>query len=371
MSNNSQIFSSSSHTPVKRTAFVFSGGSSLGAVEVGLLKAITEKGIKADIVLGTSVGSLNGALYAYDPTLEGVKNLESIWHKVKFNDVFTPSPITPLKNLSTFGKYLISPKNIRKLLERSIPFTRLEETAIPFYAIATDLKTGREIVVNKGIALEALMSSIAIPMVYPPQYMHNMMLVDGGVVNNSPIATAVKLGANNIVVFHIGYPNTPDADPKNLEEVLARLFLYVLTRQLISDYHYYRTQVSIHILPSINDSRLDPFDFSHSKEWIDLAYQRAIEWLEQGGWESEELPDEFPCDVYSQELKFAEAVIPDKDKPAIARLGENLSEFSENVKDKWQEKLEDTSSNLKQSLEEKKSRLEKVIKKKGLKSWKK
>ena len=181
----------------------------------------------------------------------------------------------------------------------------------------------------------------------------------------------MKLGANNIVVFHIGYPNTPDADPKNLEEVLARLFLYVLTRQLISDYHYYRTQVSIHILPSINDSRLDPFDFSHSKEWIDLAYQRAIEWLEQGGWESEELPDEFPCDVYSQELKFAEAVIPDKDKPAIARLGENLSEFSENVKDKWQEKLEDTSSNLKQSLEEKKSRLEKVIKKKGLKSWKK
>ncbi|WP_457558845.1 patatin-like phospholipase family protein [Candidatus Harpocratesius sp.] len=333
-----------------KTAFVFSGGSSLGAIEVGLLKAIIEFGIKADFVLGTSVGSLNGAIFAYNPTIEGIEYLESVWNKVKFTDVFTPSPITPVKNLTTFGKYLISPKNIRKLIQRSLPFQLLEETTLPFYAVATDLKTGKEIVFNKGIALEALMSSIAIPMVYPPQYMHSMMLVDGGLVNNSAISTAIKLGAENIIVFPIGYPNTPDFYPKNLEQVLARTFLYILARQMISDYYHYRSQVSIHILPSPNDTRLDPFDFSHSKEWIDLAYQRAKAWFEKGGLNSDALPDEYPCDVYSQELHLAEAVIPDKDKPAIARLRENLEEISENMKEKWHEK----STIIKESFDEKK-----------------
>lgn len=336
----------------------------MGAVEVGLLKALTEKGIKADIVLGTSVGSLNGALYAYDPTLAGVEKMISIWHKVKFTDVFTPSPITPLKNLSTFGKYLISPKNIRKLLERTLPFERLEETALPFYPVTADMKTGREIVFDRGVAIEALMSSIAIPMVYPPQYMHNMMLVDGGLVNNTPISTAVKLGADNLVVFPVGYPNTPQQDPKNLEEVMARMFIYVLTRQMISDYHHYRSQVSIHVLPSINDARLDPFSFSNSKEWIELAYQRGKEWLENGGWNSLELPDEYPCDLYTQDLHLVESVVPEKDKPAIARLRENLSEISENVKEKWHEKWDETSTNLKETLEEKKYQLEKSFKKK-------
>ena len=98
-----------------KTAFVFSGGASLGALEVGMLKAIVEEGYKADMVFGSSVGSLNGAFYASDPTIEGVKLLEQIWRNIKTFDVFSPSVITPIKNLATFGQYLVSPKNLRKL----------------------------------------------------------------------------------------------------------------------------------------------------------------------------------------------------------------------------------------------------------------
>ena len=64
-----------------KTAFVFSGGASLGAVEAGALKAIVEHGIKADLVLGTSVGSLNGSMYAFNPTMEGVKDIEEVWQE--------------------------------------------------------------------------------------------------------------------------------------------------------------------------------------------------------------------------------------------------------------------------------------------------
>jgi len=73
-----------------KTAFVFSGGASLGAVEAGALKAIVEHGVQADMVLGTSVGSLNGAMYAYNPTLAGVKSIEDVWLNIKVWNVFPP-----------------------------------------------------------------------------------------------------------------------------------------------------------------------------------------------------------------------------------------------------------------------------------------
>ncbi|MHA1355983.1 MAG: patatin-like phospholipase family protein, partial [Candidatus Heimdallarchaeota archaeon] len=113
-----------------KTAFVFSGGASLGAVEAGALKAIVEHGIKADLVLGTSVGSLNGSMYAFNPTMEGVKDIEEVWLSIKFLNVFSPSPITPVINFTTAGQYAISPKNLRKLITEKLPFTNIEETKI-------------------------------------------------------------------------------------------------------------------------------------------------------------------------------------------------------------------------------------------------
>ncbi len=349
-----------------KTAFVFSGGASLGALEVGMLKALTEydEEIKADFIIGTSVGSLNGAFYAYNPTPAGVLQLETIWNEVTFKNVFSPSPVTPVKNLLSFGKYLISPKNLRELLQKHLPYQKFEDTKIPFYAVTTDLKTGREVVFNRGLVLEALMGSVAIPLVFPPQYMENLMIFDGGVVNNCPISTAVKLCAERVIVFPTGYLNTPEVYPKNLEEVVVRALLYLLTRQLTSDYHLYKDKVDLRIIPSPPGLLLNPIDFSRSTELIQAAYVHTQKWLKNGGWESKLPPETLPCDVYSEDLFLREAVEPFKDKPAKERIKENLEDVTCVVKEAIEEKVDQlkdsydkSKAHIKEKLEQSKGKI--------------
>lgn len=317
-----------------KTAFVFSGGASLGSIEVGMLKAVVEHNIHADMILGTSVGSLNGAMFALDPTMKGVERLVNIWKKIRTKDVFPPSPITPIKNLATFGTYLISPHNLRTLLEEALPAPRFEDTKIPFYAHTVNIQTGNEVIFNRGLLLEALMASAAIPGVFPPQNMHSEMLVDGGLINNTPISTAVKLGAKRILVFPIGFPNTPEQDPKNLMEMLIRSFMYLLNRQLTADYHLYQDKVDLLIIPPPDNITVGPHDFSHSTELIEQAYLKASEWLSKGGFKHSKHNYTCPCDVHSQTLNLQESVHPDHGKNAKERIKANLptkEEISESL----------------------------------------
>jgi NTE family protein len=308
-----------------KTAFVFSGGASLGAIEVGMLKAIVEEGVKADLVVGTSVGSLNGAIYAFDPTIEGVKILEQIWRNIKTFDVFSPSVITPIKNLATFGQYLVSPKNLRKLIEKNVKFGRIEDTKIPLFVTTTDINTGDEIVLNKGLIVEALLASTGIPGVFPPQKMGQHLLVDGGLVNNTPISTAVKLGAERIIVFPIGFPYTPNQEPKNLTEILYRTLIYLLNRQLYADYHIYKNQVQLIIIPPPENITVGPHDFSKSDRLIDRSYECTKEWIIKGGFQNSTSEYKHPSDVHSKTLNLSESIIPAKGKPASERIKENVS----------------------------------------------
>ncbi len=308
-----------------KTAFVFSGGASLGALEVGMLKAIVEEGYKADMVLGSSVGSLNGAIYAYDPTIEGVKILEQTWRKIKTFDVFTPSVITPIKNIATFGQYLISPKNLRKLIIENVKYSKIEETKIPLFITATDINTGDEVVMNKGLLVEALLASSGIPGLFPPQRMGKRLLVDGGLVNNSPISSAVKLGAEKVVVFPIGFPYTPDEEPKNLAEIIIRTFIYLLNRQLSADYYIYKNKVQLIIVPPPENITVGPHDFSKSDILIDRAYECTKNWLMKGGYHDLSSKYKHPGDIHSEILNLSEAVESQPEKPAKERVKENVS----------------------------------------------
>ncbi len=314
-----------------KTAFVFSGGASLGAVEAGALKAIVEHGVQADMVLGTSVGSLNGAMYAYNPTLAGVKSIEDVWLNIKVWNVFPPSPFTPVFNITTYGLNLISPKNLRKVITENLPFTRLEETKIPLYIIGTDIKSGQEVVFNKGLALEALMSSVAIPGAFPPQRMNDYSIVDGGIVNNAPISTAVRLGAERVVIFPIGVPSS-DQEPKTVAEVLIRSFIYLLNRQLSTDIQLYKDKVELVIIPPPDSIDVGPHDFSKSKFLIDESYAKAKEWLKNDGFSGN--PDTYPhpCDVHTPPLNLIEAVIPAPETKATTRVKEGLKHSTKDLR---------------------------------------
>lgn len=331
----------------KKTAFVFAGGASLGAFEVGMLKYLVEQGIKADLVLGTSVGSLNGAFYACNPTIEGVLELEKIWAKIKFSDVFSPSPLTPVKTIFTFGKNFISSKNLRKVITEYLPIENIEETQIPLYLITTDIRRGKEVVLNKGVLLEALMSSVAIPGVFPPQHMGNYTLVDGGLLNNTPISTAVRLGAERVIVFPINFPYSPSEDPKNIERMLIRTLIYVLNRQLASDFEMYKNQVELIIIPPPDDIFVNPADFSKSVMMIESAYEQTKKWYEDGGFHPQKKLPSRLHNIHSEEPLLFEAIIPEPDKTAKERIKENVAPITKKLK----ENINETASDVKESME--------------------
>lgn len=341
----------------KKTAFVFSGGASLGSIEVGALKALVERGIKPDIVLGTSVGSLNGAMFAYEPTLDQVKNIEKIWRNIKVWDVFTPSPLTPVINITTAGQHMISPKNLRKLIAEKLPFERFNETKVPLYIIGTDIKTGEEIVFDKGLVKEALMSSAAIPGVFPVQHMDNNAIVDGGLINNAPISTAVRLGAEKIIIFPIGVPSA-EQEPKNLMEMLIHSFIYLLNRQLTTDIYLYKDKAELIIVPPPNPINVGPHDFSKSAQLIDSAYNRASKWLDEEGVFTNVTNYPLPCDAHKSNINFKEAKIPAPPKKATTRVKESIIEKRKDL----DETISEKSKEIKEDLDKAKEDLKKLLK---------
>ena len=351
-----------------KTAFVFSGGASLGAVEVGMLKAIVEAGYKADMVFGTSVGSLNGAIYAFDPTIEGVKTLEEIWRRIKTFDVFSPSVITPIKNIATFGQYLISPKNLRRLIIENVKYSKIEQTKIPLFITATDINTGDEVVMNKGLIVEALLASTGIPGLFQPQRMGHRLLVDGGLVNNSPISSAVKLGAEKVVVFPIGFPYTPNQEPKNLSEIMIRTLIYLLNRQLSADYHLYKNKVQLIIIPPPENIDVGPHDFSKSDILIDRSYQCTQNWLMKGGYHDLLSEYKHPGDIHSEILNLSEAVESEPEKSAKERVKENVSiigaalkESISKEKQERKQKYQASKEKLKENISDTKSEIGKAF----------
>jgi len=124
------------------TAFVFAGGGSLGAVQVGMLRALIAAGSHPDFVVGASVGAINAAYFAADPTSEGVDRLEILWRAIRRRDVFPLSPLRILVRLLTGQGHIVTQSALRHLLERRLPYQRLEDARIPCHIVATDLLGG-------------------------------------------------------------------------------------------------------------------------------------------------------------------------------------------------------------------------------------
>ena len=136
----------------QRTAFVFAGGGSLGAVQVGMLRELMRAGVTADFVVGSSVGAMNAAFFAGAPDAAGVNALERIWRGLRRQDVF---PVTLRSALGFMGGAgnLIDPSNLRRLIEHHIPFANLENAPIPLHVVATNLG-GAAICLSSGPAVD-------------------------------------------------------------------------------------------------------------------------------------------------------------------------------------------------------------------------
>jgi NTE family protein len=259
-------------------AFVLSGGGSLGAVQVGMLRALFERDLCPDFVIGTSVGAVNAAWVAANPKPDSVDDLADIWLGLRRQDVFPLSPLTGARGLLGRSNHFIPNHNLRALLERHIPYERLEEARLPLHVLATELKSGRATVLSSGPTVPALLASCAIPGVFPPVTIGRREYVDGGVANHTPITVAIELGATRIYVLPVGYPWL-NKEPTNALGMALHALARIVELKLDAEVDANRSVADIHVLPALDLADVSPADFSHTKELIDWGFKAGVRYL--------------------------------------------------------------------------------------------
>lgn len=268
-----------------KTAFVLAGGGSFGAVQVGMLHSLCARGIGADVVVGSSVGSLNGAYYAGDPTAEGVSKLATIWRGLRRRDVF---PFTWRTMLGFLYRrdYLIAAEGLRALVESNLQYSNLEEARIPIHIVATNMLTGATVVLSEGSAAQAIIASAAIPVVFPPVRFGNFYLVDGAVSSNTAVKVAVQQGAKRLIVLPTGYACALDKPPKGAIASALHAITLLIARQLLSELQELdSTNVEYFVLPPLCPLTGSPYDFSQTDALIERAIKSTDQWIADGGLE--------------------------------------------------------------------------------------
>jgi NTE family protein len=186
-----------------KTALVFAGGGSLGAVQVGMLRELIRFGVSPDFVVGSSVGALNAAYFAGMPNLKGVEELAEIWRMLRRTDIF-PFRIRDVLRLLRRREHLIDPSSLRRVIATHIPYANLEDAEIPVHVIATNVG-GMTIRLSSGPAVDAVLASAAIPVAFPAVRIGGDDLIDAAVGSNTPIVTAAELGASRLIVLPTGF----------------------------------------------------------------------------------------------------------------------------------------------------------------------
>ncbi len=267
----------------KKTAFVFAGGGSLGAVQVGMLKAVTSAGIVPDFLVGASVGAINMAFFASDPSMQGALRLEKIWKGIKRQDVFQVSPLAGALSFLSWRNHICSEKPLKHLIKNNITFDRLEETKIPCHIVTTDLFNGIEVSFSKGPAVDALLASSAIPGVFAPVKIGDHYLIDGGVTNNTPISVAIAKDADRVIVFPTGLSCGLKSPPKGVVEMALQTLNLAVSHRLKSDMEKYGDSTEIIVLPCLCPLDVSIFNFSRTEELIQRSEKNVTQWIQNDG----------------------------------------------------------------------------------------
>jgi NTE family protein len=235
---------------MSRNAFVLGGGGLLGVAEVGMLRALFEAGIVPDLVCGTSIGAINGAAIAADPTVSGAQTLLELWDGLAADDVLGGSFIGRIVEVVRSGTALHSTEPLRRQLQESLPVTSFEDLVVPFECVAANIERAQEHWFHSGDVIEAVLASCALPGVFPPIRINGEHFLDGGLVNSIPISRAVQKGADTIWVLHVGRIEEALEPPRSPWQVGFVSFEIARRHRFHTDLERVPDDVTVHVLPS-------------------------------------------------------------------------------------------------------------------------
>ncbi len=270
-----------------RVAFVLGGGGHRGSFEVGMIKALIESDIRPDVILGTSIGAVNGALLALDPTLEGVARLERAWIDIKISDIFPGSLWNRARSVLRQRTYLHDNDDFRAWLERMLGKSDFDGLSTPFQCVAASIENAAEHWFTSGPLIDAILASSAVPGLLPPVEIDGVHFVDGGVVNSIPISRAYELGAEEIYVMHVGHVDDTLEVPTAPWDVAVVAFEIARRHRFASDLASVPEGTKVHVLPTgapkgrYNDkSKFKYGDLKAVTDQISSAYRATSAYLD-------------------------------------------------------------------------------------------
>jgi NTE family protein len=247
-----------------------------------MLHALYERGVEPDLIVGSSVGAVNGGFIASRPfTPATADELAEVWHRVGRGQVFPLNPLTGFLGFFGARRYLVPDRGLRELLAENMEFERLEQATVPFHVIATDVLSGSEVRLSRGPALDAVMASAAIPGIFPPVDWGQRHLMDGGIANHAPLSDALELGAERVYVMSTGFACDLAEPPHGALGMLLHSMSLLLMRRLQVEVELLADRAELIVLPPPCPAGASPIDFSKSDVLIRRGLEESTRFLDE------------------------------------------------------------------------------------------
>jgi NTE family protein len=267
---------------------VLGGGGLLGAAEVGMLHALHERGVTPDVVVGTSIGAINGAIFAAYPGDQAVPMLERLWTSEATTSVFGTSAWQRVGTIARSWTHTHPVEPLRDLLMQQLGDSRIEDLPTPFQCVAASIERAAEHWFTEGPLIDALLATSAVPGLLPPAEVGGEHFVDGGLVHSIPLGRAVALGADTVYVLQVGRIERPLEPPRRPWEVAAVSFEIARRHRFAAELAAAPDDVTVHVLPTgdteppkyADASALKYKDASRVSDRIRLAHSASIEYLD-------------------------------------------------------------------------------------------
>lgn len=270
-------------------AFVLSGGGNRGALQAGALLALLERGIKPDMIVGTSAGAANAAYLAADPSPAGAQRLIALWKEITKEDIYPGNYLTMALRFASGQDSLFPSENRRRFFESHMPpeIRRFGDvTALRLYIVATHLNTGRLHLFGEDpeeSLLDAVMASTAIPPYFAPWEYEGEQYIDGAATSNLPVGVALDKGAREIYALHVVGRQQRREGVHGLLSIVGQALAALLNQQLALDLErvYRERRVKFHYIRLESFQDLIFWDFDRAAEMVEEGYRVAENYLQE------------------------------------------------------------------------------------------